>query len=545
MSTKPPKENNPLRRGGRSSLSIEIPESVAGINERDASEATLPTDSKCNYPDYAVPPPTPSFSIKKASGFCKIFNQEDSEMSIRTPKSSNCETSTTSKTSIVKIPRAAKYQLQDQMKLARRFACSQNELTQSGGDSPLCVKKKMGRRGIQNHRKGIDYTIRCHPHNQKRIEAATIKGASTVQRGSQLISTSNTNANLQQKITSKTVNRNKQTIAVAPTPFMGNLEVSNAKSCPSVMMERPRIQNTMRTETNESVATEIEVIDISRDPDGPIPSVLFEESEDFWDTYLLDTYQQIASSNPEIQDFEPIPYPLMARGVPVYTENVDTGKDSDTIVRVNKHYETANMARAGSPASLKNDSDKNEKTVDKYGQAESNKGVVGPDSWQMNVINGMLEYLDEVKDTPYTKYSAQFHMTTNLCTKQHLDGHVKYRHLPGAIFEEIVHKVGGPTFLEIYKNSKIYSGDRQGHAAVAGYQSSGCQTDGYPSLVEVAVGYGFCMAKSLAIENKNSAFWDHNSIKYAVDHGSQKVRKMSSSHRLKFWKEHILNDNEK
>jgi hypothetical protein len=527
-----------MSRGERSSLSIVIPESVEGIKGGEVSNATFPVDCNRDYPDCTAPPPPPFSSINKESSFCNLNNKVDAEMSITTPKSSNCTQGTwaktrrslrLSKTSIIKIPRAAKHKRLDPKKFAQRIVDSQMELKKSGGDSPLCVKKKMGRRGSQHHIKD----------NHKKIPTSIFKSTSTVKGASQLIANKSTRAKVPVKILSKKLDRTIHIPTAGPASSFPN---SDAKQYLSSLTECPHIDNTFQSATNASAQNKIEIFQISADTNGPIPSVLFEESDDFWNTYLLDTYQQLASSNPEVQDFEPIPYDLMARGVPVYTEYHDSDQDSDAIIRANKS--TTKGAYEGPMASLKDESDMNSKADDNQGQTKSNKAVVGPGSWQMNVIKGMLTYLDEVNDSPYSKYSIQFNMTTKLCTKKHLEGNDKYCHLPGSIFEEIVQTVGGPTFLEIYKNAKMYSRDRLSRAPVAGYQPSENKTNGCPSLVQVAVGYGFCMAKSLANNKHKSASWDHNSITYAVDQGSQKVLQMSNSQRLKFWKEHILNNDE-
>lgn len=528
MSAKPLNGGYSLRRGGRSTLSIVIPENIEGIQEGAAKTATIPADNERDHPKCVVPPSTPSSSMSKTSSFCKKKSQTDTEMSIETPKSSNCTPSISkhrrslrlSKTSIIKMSRDVKHHIQDPRKLVQRYVGSQTDLTRAGGDSPLCVKKKMGRRGIRHHIKEIDCEVKSRPKNQNTLPTLTKKGVSTLEGASQTSTNSSSKANIQGTI----------------------LREGNVKQFSCDTKEFPRTRSIFPSGASTSAPHGIEIIDTSADNDGQIPSVLFEESEDFWNTYLLDTYQQIAASNPEVQDFEPIPYPLMARGVPVYIESKDT---DGLIIHVERSARKtyATVAPAESIAPLKLEGDIN-RADDYSGQAESNKAVVGPESWQMNVINRMLQYLDDEKGSPYSKYSIQFQATTTQCTKKHLDGNAKYRHLPGAIFEEIVQTIGGPAFLEIYKKAKTHSGNRFGRAAAVVNPSSETKTKECPSLVQVAVGYGFCLAKSLAADNRSSTSGDNNNIKHAVEHASQEVLQMSKSQCMQFWKEHIFNEDE-
>ena len=550
MSKEPSNSSQPEPHGGRWSLSIALPDSFDQVQYGGVSEASNPTGDSAHrnihhhggLPNYAILPLSSS-SVNKAPSFRRNSVIVDAETSIPTPKASNCSPSNTqirrssrlSKTSIPKTSRTIKYKLQDHRKQVQRFCSAQHETKQSGSDSPLCVKKKMGRRGIQIS-KAIKRKKKSGAQISESVQDMIERNNVNFVFCKGVTGTDNAKADMDVKTLSTKLEKD------APSSLI-YLKATQTKQNSIVKNGTSQNNETIQTTKSEIAPKRIETIDC----EGEVPSVLFEESEDFWNSYLLDTYQQIASSNPDIQDFEPIPYPYLARGVPVYTENVDEGILTNTATST-LEKKTTNKAsvegthRDKSRASLKDDISK----TNEYNEnSESNKAIVGPGSWQMSVINGMLQFLDEVNESPYSKHNIPFQTVTKRCTRRHLEGNTKYSHLPGAIFEEIVPIIGGPAFLEIYKSAKTYSGVRLSHAAVVGYQPSDHKTNEIPSLIQVAVGYGFCMAKSLLVHDQPSTSWDHDNIKLAVDNASQKVTQMTESHRLKFWQEYIVNGNKK
>jgi hypothetical protein len=445
---------------------------------------------------------------------------DDVNMTVTTPKASNCAQASTLRrsTRLAKASKKAsqpiKHKLHDSQSVVRFSRIAPNneqhwdsstiEVSNPQGRvngesevSPLCVKKKMRRRAIQFPITKKNISTINSPNSRKKLPT-TIKN-----------------------ITYPSVPCHKCDVA------------------------------TMAPDATKS----------SHWNDETVPMVLFEESEDFWTEYLLKTYQQITSSNPDQQDFEPIPYSLLARGVPVHVEAISDKKvtswegapvNTEPIASLaaNKKIlsrkgteEDSLTASKGSSRTFAVATGQPNDSIDNEPVEKSlwSKSAVGPESWQMNVIEGMIKYLDEAKDGPYSNYSTQFHEVTKLCTKLHNERNNKFRHLPGAIFEEIVGLIGGEAFLEIYKKAtKTFLPTRRISKAGVIKPTPGKieEATALPSVLQVAVGYGYYMSQSFASEGPNSN-WDRASIKSAVENGAQTVMQMSDKDRLKFWTEHV------
>jgi hypothetical protein len=455
--------------------------------------------------------PPPSSSLMHQLTFDRNSIDDDVNMTVMKPKASNCAQASTlrrstrlAKASVKKASLPIKHKLHDSQSVVRISRVAPNDeqhwdsstIEESNpqghvnGDSevsPLCVKKKMRRRAIQFPITKKNISTIYSPNSRKKL-ATTIKN-----------------------ITYPQVPLHKRNVATMPPDA---------------------------TKSSHWI-------------DETVPMVLFEECEDFWTEYLLKTYQQITSSTPDQQDFEPIPYSLLARGVPVHVDEISDKKvtswegvpvNTEPIASVAANKK--NLSRrvleedflTASKGSSRTDGSIDNEPIEK---SRWSKSAIGPESWQMNVIKGMIKYLDEAKDGPYSKYSTQFHEVTKICTKLHNERNNKFRHLPGAIFEEIVGLIGGEAFLEIYKNAtKTFSPTRRISKAVVVKPTSGKidEATSLPSVLQVAVGYGFYMAQSFAPEGPNSN-WDRATIKSAAENGVQTVLNMSDKDRLKFWTE--------
>jgi hypothetical protein len=161
----------------------------------------------------------------------------------------------------------------------------------------------------------------------------------------------------------------------------------------------------------------------------------------------------------------------------------------------------------------------------------------------MDVINRMLFYLDSETNGPHSTYGKQFHSIVEHCSKLHLQGTFKYRHLPGAIFEQIVSAVGGSIFLSIFNAAKSI---QYGCLCSVEASTEVCtnRTHTPPTLTQLAVGYGYYMAQSIGCKGRKICpdSIKAQGIKYAAEIGAQTVLNMSKETRLRFWNECILQD---
>jgi hypothetical protein len=141
-------------------------------------------------------------------------------------------------------------------------------------------------------------------------------------------------------------------------------------------------------------------------------------------------------------------------------------------------------------------------------------------------------------------YRKQFHTIVAHCSKLHLKGTLKHRHLPGAIFENVVDAVGGSIFLSIYKAAKRLPYGRL--KSDVGVSTEACTNSlrTPPTLTQLAVGYGYCMAQSITFKGKNICpdTIKTQGVKYAAEIGAQAILSMNKETRLNFWHECILKE---
>lgn len=321
-----------------------------------------------------------------------------------------------------------------------------------------------------------------------------------------------------------------------------------------------------------------------------VPS-LYEDSSDLWNEYLTETYNQIAGHQLNADDdFEPIPYHELARGVAVDADNEsftnahdcplsaveaatfasqwealrraaqDSAPAQGQAGKTSTMQEGQDEPRIGAGRKIRgaatyrlnlhdDDSDYMDDDCEEVSTKRAKTAVVvGPDSWQMKVVNRMIVYLEEGSEYKHSQLIECFHTVTAQCTALHAKGVHKYLHLPGAIFEEIVELTGGPVFLEIYNAAKTFHHPRLDELrcndqVLVSHDVTKLKaistTMGYPNLLQVAVAYGFQLARMRTTNEGQDATDHNNAIKDTVEAGAQDVLDMSEEARMTFWKNNI------
>lgn len=118
--------------------------------------------------------------------------------------------------------------------------------------------------------------------------------------------------------------------------------------------------------------------------------------------------------------------------------------------------------------------------------------LVGPDAPQMQTLWRMLAFLEGNPNPTFSTVASDVRKEIALCTKRHLDGEHRFRHLPGAIFERLVAQFGGDWFRVVFLESQtpnrtvrkksVEPFDGAGALAKVGVQSNPCKrvTDHVP-----------------------------------------------------------------
>ena len=171
-------------------------------------------------------------------------------------------------------------------------------------------------------------------------------------------------------------------------------------------------------------------------------------------------------------------------------------------------------------------------------------GVVGPDSEEMLVVERMMIYLEETCDN--AQLVQTFRKVVKDCETGHAKGQVKYKHLPGAIFERLVEQVDGPTFKHIYQASRDFDHPRVRElypddstmvvprSSLDYQQLTSSSGIGMPNLLQVAVGYGFHLARMSML---NHADVDESAtIQELMESGAETALNMKEDERFLFWK---------
>ncbi|KAL7559202.1 hypothetical protein ACA910_013206 [Epithemia clementina (nom. ined.)] len=302
------------------------------------------------------------------------------------------------------------------------------------------------------------------------------------------------------------------------------------------------------------------------------------------------------SNQSEDDDFEPIPLQLwLARGAPVANgpescgdENMDSDRPNDVEDRCDSHLArpTSHQQDSQSPLTLKPVSEglmqqvtglhypaveerlmrcvfgpscispdrsgapcdrkrkENEEISDDQDIVRQQKrikllpDVIGPEAPQMAPIHRFLEYLKSNESTLETYDIVQTIVTE--CSEKHVRGTHKCKNLPGAIFERVIKKLGGPDFQRLFESSQENGGGAlvEGHATKprpasstpeADYGDAKCQEQ---SLLEIAVGYGFHLARIHFLHDNGAS----STVEELLQQGVDTVNRMSHVERAQFWK---------
>jgi len=180
-----------------------------------------------------------------------------------------------------------------------------------------------------------------------------------------------------------------------------------------------------------------------------------------------------------------------------------------------------------------------------WSHKKQSDSVIGPDSMQMMSIERMIVFLQETCDDKALIQKVQDAVED--CKNRHNKGEFKYMNLPGAIFERLVETVGGTDFWSMYKASQDFDHPRLHEMGIGSVSEAGsvCSSDdlsnnvsqlttssapGLPNLLQVAVGYGFHLARLHLMEGTESNMQD------LLVNGTNVVLEMKEEERYLFWK---------
>ena len=540
MAKKTKRNANTKSRNQKSRKQVIVPSVGIGISdgaETAGSEVFL-LDSRMHTVDEIAPLPNPHISSNPAAFFTTISSESCADSMLvlpetkKGPEAANvCRAERVPNSQIRKVSRSTKHTVCDPWTQAIGpttyiIHSSQENCFDTGVISPMCVKKKMIRRTQMNN-------------------------------------------NIQKTSRRKSLNSNKK-LPLTKIKESYNLEEQPCETKNSITLTVN--QDVENFYSNKNCAS----IEVSRDTILSDESIPFEASSDFWDSFLIDTYHQIASNDPDMPDFDPIPYPVLARGISVDPKNsprflqltesndaslvyahgndavptsaVAVQKIQGQSIQTEKVVQIPNDVFAGKSCA-KIDISEPHQYVDVQNTRHDNEhskdstSIVGPESWQMDVINRMLFYLDCETNCPYSIYRFQFRSIVEQCTNLHVQGiQKKFRHLPGAIFEQMIDVVGGSIFLSIYNAAKRLQYGRLNSGVGVETEIYAGQPFTSPSVMQLAVGYGYCMAQSSTFKERMICpdLIKTRGIKYIAEVGAQTVLNMSEETRSSFWSECIL-----
>lgn len=164
--------------------------------------------------------------------------------------------------------------------------------------------------------------------------------------------------------------------------------------------------------------------------------------------------------------------------------------------------------------------------------------VVGPDSTEMIAIKRMLIYLEQTSSD--VALVRSFHNIVKESEKRHTKGQAKYKHLPGAIFERLIEQVGGEVFMPIYKASRTFEHEhinaiyqQESASGSLDYEDLTASGIEMPNLLQVAVGYGFHLARMSMLNHGHDTCED---IEELMESGAETALNMKDDERFLFWK---------
>lgn len=227
------------------------------------------------------------------------------------------------------------------------------------------------------------------------------------------------------------------------------------------------------------------------------------ENDDIWGDSNPDALDAIAGymTSKSGDDLEPIPYRTLIRGAPIHVSDFVAAKPTPpSVIESNKPSRKRKLI--------------------------SKDEIVGPNSRQMDVVKKMMKYLENLEQQQVQEFNGQetsslvstFRKTVTLCTKMHDLMIENYKHLPGAIFDETVEVIGGPTFLELFRAAKKEVPSKEILEESRPY-----------TLLELAVGYG------LHCGQRKIQYYDGGDVPKQVKRWAHELENMSEQERKKFW----------
>jgi hypothetical protein len=559
---------------------VMVPAAGIGSSEGAGTSGSVGIDTNDKVDELApVSTPHPPLNPNPTSSLTTTAPESLTMMMVR-PESKNCAVAATvrptervPKPQVTKTSRSMKHRVRDPWLqiIGPAVSAPRENCYDAGHFSPLCVKKKMSRRTQMNNNK----QKRSHRHSLNSNKKLPLtKEQKTYHLKEQPGNKKKIITNAKEEVICNNNNYHGCTFLPSMSTTSGGINRTVSNSAGKV----GSAANSSFSVHHDTGSLHLNSTNVADDENGSRDylkaneSILFEDSPEFWDRFLLDTYHQLMSNTTDLPDFDPIPYPALARGIPVEPEKnqlclnrSSNGSLSNITVEygigkgpVSSKMQEKNQLTAKTefiPNLVNSCANNNfsesrsnievpvDTSVDEKNSTDP-KNKVGPDSWQMDVINRMLFYLDSATDCPYSIYRMQFHGIVEHCSKLHLQGAFKCRHLPGAIFEQIVNAVGGSIFLSIYKAAKRLPYGRLNSDAAVSAEACSSSICAPPNLMQLAVGYGYCMAQSITFKGRKICpdLIETQGIRYAAEIGAQTVLNMSKETRLSFWRECILKD---
>ena len=315
--------------------------------------------------------------------------------------------------------------------------------------------------------------------------------------------------------------------------------------------------------------------------------------DDIWNDLVMSGTDIVGFQiDPSSDDLEPIPFSALLAGAPIEVDDVRSPEFMSPFGMTHEEFLSAKFFESVAPptrhptrnkklallqkpeapiqcpctSTRKNASLKTAKATQKRKKAEHpaeddssrwkktrfaaeamENASVGPDSWQMQTLYRMIIYLEETEGSENEQHAKTFRSVVAQFKALHRTGNPKYLHLPGAIFEEMVDRIGGPAFLRAYKAAKEFQHPRlhdifaENEIVVVGPHSTVRVidvTDGQPNLLQVSVAYGFNLANTMD-SNESGA-----SIKEVLERGAHDVLNLDETARKSFWVSQIACENQ-
>jgi hypothetical protein len=263
---------------------------------------------------------------------------------------------------------------------------------------------------------------------------------------------------------------------------------------------------------------------------------LFGECDYFWNN-LSNEYGGVSIGGYRVNsldDLEPNPVPdLLAGGAPVDADGppVPNGVQPD-VVQSEEPSVSSDAEDESTPAAADRRSRRPREKSSTPHRKYQYTSPVGPDSKQMMRVRRMLVYLEETGGNEHERLAGELRASIHQCTIFHQRGVHKYGHLPGAIFEDLVERLDGPTVLKIWQNSANFA-----HPRVDEMSHLLLQADDPVPLpdgrLEDAVNLGFRLAYNHLTQTHGLV--DDSNVKEKLQKAAIAMRGMSDQECIDLW----------